>query len=95
MFNGREAEYHNAEATAACLALALAAEKAGSTDPNKVRDALAALDEQSFFGPLKFNDVGQNVTKKMGVIQIQGGKPVPVWPTDSAGAQMKYPGAAA
>ena len=95
MFNGREAEYHNAEATAACLALALAAEKAGSTDPNKVRDALAALDEQSFFGPLKFNDVGQNVTKKMGVIQIQGGKPVPVWPTDSAGAQMKYPCAAA
>src|SRR5262249_43989536 len=64
-FNDREPEYHGAEATAACLAFVLAVEKAGSTDPNKVRDALAGLDEQTFFGPLKFNEQGQNVTKKM------------------------------
>jgi branched-chain amino acid transport system substrate-binding protein len=93
-FNNREAEYHNAEATAACLALVLAAEKAGSTDVNKVHDQFASLDEQSFFGPLKFNDTGQNVTKKMGVIQIQGGRPVAVWPTDSSEGTLKWPGAA-
>ncbi len=91
-FNNREPEYHGAEATAACLAFVLAVEKAGSTDPNKVRDTLAGLDEQTFFGPLKFNEQGQNVTKKMAVIQIQGGKPVAVWPTDSAQGAMKYPG---
>src|SRR5262249_31316041 len=54
-FGGRAPEYHGAEGTAACLALVLAVEKAGTTDPDKVRDALAGLDEQSFFGPLKFN----------------------------------------
>jgi branched-chain amino acid transport system substrate-binding protein len=91
-YSGREPEYHNAEATAACLALVLAVEKAGSTDPGKVRDTLSTLDEQSFFGPLKFTAEGKNVTKKMGVIQIQNGKPVSVWPTDSSEAPMKWPG---
>jgi len=94
-FNGREVEYHGAEATAACLALVLAVEKAGSTDPTKVRDTLAGLNEQSFFGPIKFNDKGQNLTKTMGVIQIQNGKPVSVWPKDTAEAPMKWPGNAA
>ena len=41
---GATAEYHSAEGAAACLALVLAAEKAGSADPEKVRDALAGLD---------------------------------------------------
>ena len=94
-FKGRDVEYHGAEATAACLALVLAVEKAGSTDPTKVRDTLAGLNEQSFFGPIKFNDKGQNLTKTMGVIQIQNGKPVSVWPKDSAEAPMKWPGNAA
>jgi branched-chain amino acid transport system substrate-binding protein len=91
-YSGRTAEYHGAEATAACLALVLAVQKAGSTEPDKVRDALAGLDQPSFFGPLKFNAQGQNVTKPMGVIQIQGGKAVPVWPADSSGAAIVYPG---
>jgi branched-chain amino acid transport system substrate-binding protein len=91
-YDGRTPEYHGAEATAACLALVLAVEKAGSTDPDKVRDALAGLDEQTFFGPLKFTPAGQNVTKTMGVIQIQSGKPVPVWPKDSSAAALQWPG---
>jgi branched-chain amino acid transport system substrate-binding protein len=91
-YAGREPTYHNAEATAACLALVLAVEKAGSTDPDKVRDALAGLDTPSFFGPIKFTPQGMNVTKQMGVIQIQNGKAVAVWPKDSAEAPLKWPG---
>jgi branched-chain amino acid transport system substrate-binding protein len=89
---GHAPDYHDAEATAACLALVLAAEKAGSTDADKVRDALAALDTESFFGHIKFNDKGQNVYKPMSVIQIQGGKAITVWPTESAEAKMVWPG---
>jgi branched-chain amino acid transport system substrate-binding protein len=88
---GHAAEYHNAEATGACLALALAAQKAGSTDPNKVRDAMAALDTQSFFGRIHFDQTGQNTFKPMSVIQIQQGKVVTVWPTDAAAAKMTWP----
>ncbi len=94
-FNGRAVEYHGAEATAACLAFVLAVEKAGSTDPQKVRDTLASLDEQTFFGPLKFTATGQNLTKSMGVIQIQGGKPVAVWPKEASEGPLVWPAAKA
>ncbi len=90
-YGGREPVYQNAQATAACLALVLAVEKAGSTDPDKVRDAFSALDTPSFFGPIKFTPQGMNVTKPMAVIQIQDGKPVTVWPKDSAQAPLKWP----
>ena len=89
---GQDPEYHNAEATAACLAMVLAVRNAGSTDPGKVRDALARLDEQSFFGALKFNDRGENVTKSMSVVQIQNGKLVTVWPADQAAGRLIWPG---
>ncbi|GAA0274565.1 amino acid ABC transporter substrate-binding protein [Actinomadura nitritigenes] len=91
-FGGRAPEYHGAEATAACIALVDAVEKAGSTDPDKVRDALAALDEPTFFGPLKFTAEGQNLTKTMQVIQVQKGRPVTVWPKAAAEAPMIWPG---
>lgn len=90
---GHAAVYHNAEASAACLALVLGVEKAGSTDVDKVRDAVAGLDEQSFFGHVKFDDTGQNTFKPMLVIQVQNGKPVTVWPKESARAPMTWPGA--
>jgi branched-chain amino acid transport system substrate-binding protein len=88
---GTEPEYHNAEASAACLAFALAIEKAGSTDPDAVRDALAGLDTESFFGPITFDDTGKNVTKPMAVIQIQSGKVVTVWPKEAAEAELQWP----
>lgn len=91
LYSNRTPVYHNAEATAACLALVLAVENVGSTAPDKVRDGLAVLDASSFFGPLKFNAQGMNVTKQMAVIQIQNGKPVPVWPKDSAEAPLVWP----
>lgn len=90
---GHDPEYHNAEATAACLAMVLAVRNAGSTDPGTVRDALARLDEQSFFGPLKFNDRGENVAKPMSVVQIQNGRLVTVWPPDQAAGRLIWPGA--
>jgi branched-chain amino acid transport system substrate-binding protein len=89
---GHAPDYHDAEASAACLALVLAIEKAGSTDADAVRDALAGLDAESFFGKIKFNDKGENVYKPMSVIQIQNGKAVTVWPTENAEADLIWPG---
>jgi branched-chain amino acid transport system substrate-binding protein len=89
---GHAPDYHNAEATAACLALVLATEKAGSSQPNTVRDALAGLDTESFFGKIKFDPTGQNIFKPMSVIQVQTGKALTVWPKESAEAKMIWPG---
>ncbi|HEV7862428.1 MAG TPA: ABC transporter substrate-binding protein, partial [Acidimicrobiia bacterium] len=77
---GRDAVYHNAEASAACLAMVMAIDRADSLEPDKVRDALAALDAETFFGPLRFDPTGKNTVKPMYVIQIQDGKVVTVWP---------------
>ena len=88
---GQDAEYHSAEGAAACLALVLAVEDAGSVDAGKVRDSLAALDTESFFGPIKFDDSGKNVTKPMSAIQIQDGKVVPIYPEDQAEAKLQWP----
>jgi branched-chain amino acid transport system substrate-binding protein len=88
---GEAAEYHSAEAAAACLALVLGVEKAGSTDAMKVRDAIAGLDEDSFFGPIKFDDTGKNADKPMSAIQIKGGKPVTIYPNDQAQTKLKWP----
>ncbi len=90
---GHEPDYHDAEASAGCLAMVLAVEHAGSTDPDKVRDAMAALDTESFFGKIKFNDKGMNVYKPMVVMQVQDGKSVTVWPKSAAEGEFIWPAA--
>jgi branched-chain amino acid transport system substrate-binding protein len=91
---GHEPEYHNAEATAACLALVLAIEQADSTDPAEVRDALAGLDVETFFGRIRFDEEGKNADKPMSVIQIQDGRAVTVWPRSEHTAPLRWPAGA-
>jgi branched-chain amino acid transport system substrate-binding protein len=83
-FGGREPVYHNAEATAACLAMVMGIEKADSAEPDRVRQALDDLDVDTFFGPIRFDPTGKNTAKPMYVIQIQDGKTVTVWPRGSS-----------
>src|SRR3984893_4858920 len=85
------ADYHNAESTAAGLAFQYAIERAGSLDPEKVRDALAKLDVTTFYGIIKFDGRGLNVYKPMVVNQIQNGRLTTVWPTFTADGKPKYP----
>jgi len=84
-------EYHNAESTAACLAFMYAIEKAGTLDPQKVRDALQNLDVVTFYGILKFDSRGINVYKPMAVNQIQHGDLMTVWPLGVQNAKPAYP----
>jgi branched-chain amino acid transport system substrate-binding protein len=84
-------DYHVAESTAACLAFQRAIENAKSTDPKKVRDALAKLNVTTFFGEIKFDTRGLNIYKPMVVEQIQNGVHHTVYPPDVADAQAKYP----
>jgi branched-chain amino acid transport system substrate-binding protein len=83
--------YQAAESAAAGLAFQFAIEKAGSIDPQKVRDALASLDITTFYGPIKFSANGENNAKPMVTIQIQSGKVVTVYPADVANATMTFP----
>src|ERR1700736_1137112 len=83
-------DYHVAESTAGCLAFQKAIENAGSLDPSKVRDALAALDVMTFFGQIKFDSRGINIYKPMVVEQIQKGTHYTVFPADVANGKPQY-----
>jgi len=75
-------DYGEASAAACGVAVQLAAQAAGSTDPQAVRDALAKLDAPTFFGPLRFGTDGQETALKPPILQIQGGKLVVLYPPE-------------
>jgi branched-chain amino acid transport system substrate-binding protein len=86
-------EYHSADGAAAGLALQLAIEKAGTLDKDKVRDTLAGLNADTFYGHIQFDSRGFNVEKPMVEIQLQGSdnKQVSVWPGNAASGKVMWP----
>jgi branched-chain amino acid transport system substrate-binding protein len=86
-----EPNYQTADATAAGLALEKAIENAGSLEPDKVRQALMALDLMTFYGRIKFNAQGWNPYKPMLVEQIQNTRRVTVFPTEMAAKAPMWP----
>ena len=83
--------YQAADAAAACEAMALAIQKAGSTDPAAVRTALAGLKADTFYGHIEFDLTGMNTTKPMYVIQIQQSAFVTIYPSNLASKQATWP----
>ncbi|MCE4604780.1 MAG: amino acid ABC transporter substrate-binding protein [Aeropyrum sp.] len=84
--------YHAADAGAAILFLAKAIEKAGSLDPEKVREAMNDLALYTFYGKLKIDpETGLQVGHDMVVGQWQNGKKVIVWPREASEADPLYP----
>jgi branched-chain amino acid transport system substrate-binding protein len=86
---GVEPDYVHASSAASLVVLQKAIEKAGSLDREKVRAALADIDTMTFFGPVKFRADGMNETRALPLIQIQGGKPVLIYPNDLSNVPMK------
>jgi branched-chain amino acid transport system substrate-binding protein len=78
------------------LVLADAINRAGSTDPAKIRDALKATDlpaDQMVAGydGVKFDDKGQNVLASSVVTQMRSGQYVSIWPKARATADVVMP----
>jgi branched-chain amino acid transport system substrate-binding protein len=88
---GYEPDYHPPQSTAALQVFHRAIQKAGSLDPEKVRNAIAATNIMTAYGPVKFDQRGVNVGKRMAVIQLQDGRPVVVYPADTAEKKLIYP----
>jgi branched-chain amino acid transport system substrate-binding protein len=88
---GYEAPYQAAESTASVLVFVDAFTRAKSLDPKKVRDAIAATDMMTFFGPIKFDETGKNVAKSMVLYQVQGGQYKVVAPERWARSKLIFP----
>lgn len=87
---GYEPDYHAASGVADVETLVQAMEDAGSTDPEKVRDALVKVNFNSLYGPVKFDADGQ-INLPQIVIQVQDGQVVEVYDAKGFVTQPKYP----
>ena len=85
---GQEPDYVHASSAAALITLQKALEAAGSTDRDAVRQALTTLEIDTFYGPVKFRDDGMNSSRDLPIIQVQGGKPVVLFPDALRQADM-------
>jgi branched-chain amino acid transport system substrate-binding protein len=85
------APYQAAESSAGVLVFADALQRAGSLEPAAVRDALAATDIMTFYGPVKFDETGKNTAKPMVLYQIQDGQYKVVAPAEWASAELIHP----
>jgi branched-chain amino acid transport system substrate-binding protein len=79
--------------SAAGVMLQAALERARTVDDvDKIRAALLSLDlKETIFGPIKLESNGANGARFASVVQIQGGKFVPVFPSRPGTQKAKYP----
>jgi branched-chain amino acid transport system substrate-binding protein len=87
---GYEPDYHAASGAADVEALAVAMETAGTTDPKKVREALAKISFPSLYGTIAFSTKGQ-INLPQVVIQVQNGDVAEVYGASGFVKQPKYP----
>ena len=78
-----EPNYHSVQAYMSLVILADAIERAGSTERTAVRDAIKTSKLDSIFGPIHFNEVGQN-EHQVAITQVLNGKFTTIWPTTAA-----------
>jgi len=93
---GRDLDDTSARNMQSFFALAEAINRAGSTDPDKIRDALAKTDlkpDQLMMGydGVKYDDTGQNVLASTYLIQLHGTHYELVWPQDAATSTLRWP----
>ena len=89
-----DTEYHGAEAYASMYVVADALKRAKSITPKDVRDALAATDMMTAFGPVKFvsyeKKTQQNKLPTF-MVQWQKGELETVWPKGAAKKKYVFP----
>ena len=86
-----EPSYHSAAGYAGCVIYAEGVKRAGSLDPDKVREALLKLEMRTMFGDYKVDQDGFQLAHKMVTFQWQKEKKVVVWPDDLAQGKVQFP----
>jgi branched-chain amino acid transport system substrate-binding protein len=93
---GRDLDDTSARNMQSFFALADAINRAGSTDPEKIREALTKTDlkpEQLMMGyqGVKFDETGQNILAATYLIQLHDKSYELVWPDNAATAKLQWP----
>lgn len=93
---GRNIDSTSARMLQAFLVLCDAINRAGSTKPDAIREALVATDTPANelvvdYKGVKFDAKGQNTLGYTLLVQLRGDSYVPVWPADLATAKLELP----
>ena len=86
---GTDPDYVHGSCAAATDVLVDAVKRAGSTDKKAVRDALAATEVVTFYGPIDFGENGMNQGREMPIIQVQSNDIRVLYPASIANAELK------
>ena len=81
----------SANSYAGCQIFVEAVRRAGTTDSEKLREALLALKTKTILGDFAVDQRGFQVGQKAVTIQWQDGKQGVVWPDEVASAKMRFP----
>jgi branched-chain amino acid transport system substrate-binding protein len=81
----------SANSYAGCQIFVEAVRRAGTTDSEKLREALLALKAKTILGDFAVDQRGFQVGQKAVTIQWQDGKQAVVWPDELASAKMRFP----
>jgi branched-chain amino acid transport system substrate-binding protein len=87
---GYDPDYHNASGIADVAVFKDAIERAGSLNPQKVRDAIVATNLETIYGHVQFSDNGQ-IKGTSVVLQIQGGEIYQVFPSGAKAPIYPFP----
>jgi branched-chain amino acid transport system substrate-binding protein len=90
-FPGADLSYQTAQGFAACQILLDAVRRAGSLDPDNIRDAILKFEGNTVYGAFKVDADGFQVTHKMVMFQWQDGKKAIVWPEELAVDRPRFP----
>jgi branched-chain amino acid transport system substrate-binding protein len=90
-YPGTDLSYHTAQGYAACQLLVEGIKRAASTNGEKVRDAISALDINTIYGAFKVDADGFQIAHKMVMFQWQDGKKAIIWPEQLAPARPRFP----
>ena len=93
---GNDLDDPSARAMQGLFILADAINRAGATEPAKIQEAMKATDLKANqlvvgYNGVKFDEKGQNTLAASLITQMVGGKYVPVWPKESATAEIVLP----
>jgi branched-chain amino acid transport system substrate-binding protein len=83
-------DYGEASASVSGAIFQIAIKKAGSLDPQAIRDALASLNVKTFWGPVHFGPTGQIDSLTPPVFQIQNEKTVVLLPNEIKQGELKF-----
>ncbi len=90
-FPGADLSYQTAQGYGACQIFVAAVKRAGSLEPDKIRDTILQMDLNTVFGPFRVDRDGVQLAHRIATYQWQDGRKIIVRPEELAPGKPRFP----